>query len=244
MRLTTKFLVLIITSVLGVAVGSSSVFGASSSVVVVPNTLATVEGSGNNVIPFDLACCFVGAGPTRYQQVYSASQFSGAGLITQIAFRPDAFFAAPFSATLASVQINLSTTSKAVDGLDVTFANNVGSDDTIVHSGQLALSSSLTGPAGGPKAFDIVIPLQTPFSYDPGKGNLLLDVRNLSGESLAGATTIAFDAEVVSGDPISRLASNSVNDPTGGPDTAGLVTQFTMTAQQCHSQNHHDCRPH
>jgi len=47
------------------------------------------------------------------------------------------------------------------------FANNVGADDTIVYGGltgaPLSLSSSFTGPAGQPKAFDIFINPTTPF---------------------------------------------------------------------------------
>src|SRR5205823_14144179 len=105
----------------------------------------------------------------RYQQVYSASDFTVFGtsprFITQVAFRPDAIYGSAFNSTLFNVQIDLSTTTKAVDGLNQTFANNVGADDTIVHSGSLSLSSAFTGPNGGPKNFDIVIPLSTPFPY-------------------------------------------------------------------------------
>ena len=58
-----------------------------------------------------------------------------------------------------------------MDGLNpCNFANNVGADDTIVHSGSLFLSSAFTGPAGGPKGFDILIHLTTPFTYDPASG--------------------------------------------------------------------------
>src|SRR5437879_3955989 len=81
-----------------------------------------------------------------------------------------------------------------------------------------------TGPAVGPKDFDICITLMTPFIYDPANGNLLMDVRNTGG----GATT-QFDAEETFGDSISRVWNTSSADATGNPDTLALVTQFSFT---------------
>ena len=113
------------------------------------------------------------------------------------------------------------------DALSKTFADNVGSDDTVVHSGELTLSSSVTGPASGPKDFDIVIALSTSFFYDPAAGDLLLDVRNFGG----GLTT-QFDAASSVGDSISRVNDQSpdgVNDLIGSTDSTALITQFTIT---------------
>jgi hypothetical protein len=144
--------------------------------------------------------------------------------IKAVAFRPDAQTGDSFSATLPNVQINLSTTAKGPDTLSTTFASNVGLDDTTVFSGALVLSSGYTGPAGGPKDFDIVITLAIPFRYDPASGNLLLDVRNFSG----GYTT-QFDANSASGGPVGRafsVSSNGVYDLTGGSGPNGLVTRF------------------
>jgi hypothetical protein len=96
----------------------------------------------------------------------------------------------------------------------------------MVHSGALLLSSAFTGPQSGPKDFDIVVNLQTPFLYDPGAGNLLLDVRNFGG----GLSTF-FDAQLAPGDAVSRVFTGyngvgDVNSPTGTADSVGLVTQF------------------
>jgi hypothetical protein len=144
--------------------------------VIVPNSLATVEGNENNCFPFGFC---EGNGTMRYQQVYASSQFSGPILIGQILFRPDATFGGGFSALLPDIQIDMSTTREAADALSTTFADNVGPDDTIVYArGALPLFSSFTGPAAGPKTFDITINLTTPFLYNPAAGNLLLDVRN------------------------------------------------------------------
>jgi hypothetical protein len=190
---------------------------------IVPSALTSVEGDTNNGFPFNLAN--FGLSSMRYQQVYSSSEFSGLFLITDIEFRPDAQTGAAFSSTLSNIQIDLSTTTAAVDGLSSTFAVNVGSNDTVVYSGPLTLSSSDTGPAAGPKDFDIVIVLQTPFLYDPALGNLLLDVRNFGG----GSTT-QFDADDTFGDSTSRVFSLSVSDLAGGADSLGLVTSFSGSA--------------
>ena len=48
----------------------------------------------------------------------------------------------------------------------------VGSPLTISSAGSLQ---------GNPSAFDITVPLTTPFHYDPAAGNLLLQVQNYSG---------------------------------------------------------------
>lgn len=207
------------------------IWGASVSshaaTVVVPNSLATVEGNSNNAFPFNITA--FGIMSMRYQQVFAASQFSSIGgpvLITQILFRPDAQ-ASAFSSTLPDIQINLSTTAAAPDALSASFASNVGADDTVVYNrGPLALSSASTGPVGGPKTFDIVINLTTPFLYDPALGNLLLDVRNF-----AGGTTDQFDAQQTSGDPVSRVyaISGGATATSGSPDTTGLVAAFTVT---------------
>jgi hypothetical protein len=95
----------------------------------------------------------------------------------------------------------------------------------VVFSGSLSLSSSFTGPVGGPKAFDIVTTLETPFLYDPSGGNLLLDVRNFSN-----TTTTQFDAHNAAGDSISRVYyANDANAATADSgNSAGLIAQFTF----------------
>jgi hypothetical protein len=198
--------------------------------VVVPNSARTTEGDTNNSFPFNIG--IIGIPSQRYQQVYAASQFgglpSGGGLITQIIFRPDATFGNAFTSTLPDIQLDLSTTSAPDDGLSTTFANNVGANDTVVFArGPLTLSSGFTGPPGGPKAFDIIITLTTPFFYNPAMGNLLLDVRNFGG----GSTTV-FDAVSPLGDGVSRVFSAlNVNEPTGITDSAGLVTGFIIVPE-------------
>lgn len=209
--------------------------GARATIITSPNAQAAVEGNINNIFPFGISVdpYVVPSGTQRYQQVYSAGDFAalapGGEYITRIAFRPDAPAGAPFSTTLPDIRIDLSTTSASPDALSTTFANNVGADDTIVYGGvtgaALPLSSSFTGPARGPKDFDIIIYLTTPFFYNPAAGNLLLDVHNFAGGSIT-----AFDAQLGMSDSISRVLTglSGVGSATAdSPDTAGLVTRFT-----------------
>jgi hypothetical protein len=212
-------------AVLGLLAGGME--RSQAGLVVVPNANTSVEGDINNGYPFNLS--LFGLSSMRYQQVYDSSQFSSLGgpvLINQILFRPDAFSGAAFSSTLPSIQIDLSTTSATPASLSTTFANNVGADDRVVFgAGPLSLSSSFTGPPGGPKAFDIVINLTTPFLYNPANGNLLMNVRNFSG----GGTT-QFDAVTPGsgGSVTERVWIGDVNSLTGNYDlgSAGMVTEF------------------
>lgn len=196
--------------------------------VVVPNHLATIDGNGANGFPF-------GDSPNtptqRYQQVYAGSEFAALGgpaLITEITFRAGSRFSTPFSYTIPSLQINLSTTTSGPGALSATFATNIGLDDTVVYTGPLLVSTAATGPPGGPRDFDISIPLQQPFLYDPAAGHLLLHVRRFS---TPGPISF-FDSHLDLGDGISRVYTNfripaGVNSPTGVVDSRGLVTRFT-----------------
>jgi len=174
----------------------------------------------------------------RFQQVYDASEFSFAGVeaitITSIRFRPNLqdpnlpTSGVSFISTLPDIQFNLSTTLRGPDALSATFAENIGLDDTQVRQrGPLALRS-----VGGnfPQTFDIVVPLDTPFIYRPGSGNLLLDIRNYGG----GETTF-FNGESAVGDVISSLWAASGDDTgtvesqSGFRSTFGHVTLFEFT---------------
>jgi hypothetical protein len=165
----------------------TAAFAASDSLLVIPRVYETTDSGGASSLLRD---------QIRLQNVYSSAQFPTGQVLTirELRFRPSAVFGSAFSATIADLQINLSTTDAAVGGLSATFADNVGADDEVVFNGSVAVSSAFTGPSGGPKDFDIVIPLSTPFTYDPALGNLLIDYRNRSG---SGATFI--DAGVNNG---------------------------------------------
>ncbi len=194
--------------------------------IVAPVNAANVEGNIANGYPFNTAA-FTDTASMRYQQVFGAPIFSAAHptpiLLMGISFRPDVNLGegSPFSTTLRNVEISVSTTRSGVDLLNPVFAENVGADAMIVHSGPLKLSSNYAGLAAGPKEFDIHIPFTRPFLYDPTQGSLLLDVTNL----FPGGTT-QFDAVSDPMDHTSRIW-NFNNLSFGGGDTLGLVARFT-----------------
>ncbi len=209
----------------------SDIFSASIFLgpLVVPNALSTTQGDTGNLFPL------FSAQPIRYQQVFKSSEFSrlnpGGGLINRIAFRGHGP-GIPFAGAIPQLQVNLSTTSKAPDELSSTFASNVGSDDTQVFSGALATAVSYDGD---PTDFEIVISFNTPFYYDPAKGNLLLDVRNVEGGTQVPDLDQLVDGTLANNDALSRVYSyGDVNAASAGADakdTYGLVARFnTITA--------------
>jgi len=141
--------------------------------IVVPPGQQTVEGGGGSSVLNN---------SIRLQEMYDATLFPSVPItISEIRFRPSAPYGAAFSATISNITIRLSTTPVAVAAIGLTFAENVGTNETVVFGGALPLSSAFTGPSGGPKAFDIIVPLTTPFTYYPSQGNLLVDIKNVSG---------------------------------------------------------------
>ena len=190
-------------------------------VVVVPNTLATNDGDTSFTAP-------EGSAVLRLMQIFDASQFgtlSGPSFLTQFAWRPDTIpgLAGPRTPTL---RIYASTTSRSVDELSTTFADNLGTNNTLVFDGTLTVSTqNLPGP-GNTRQFDIVYPFTTPFLYDPAAGNLLLDIQ-ISSDS---GSALQWDS-VTAGDPATRQL-NAMGSPTAptGNFTGSAVWQFTFSA--------------
>ena len=186
---------------------------------VVPVGLGSREGTGASGILDETA---------REQTVYAATNFpAGTISITALRFRPNVTDYLPgeaFSSTPLYLAISLSTTTRKPGGLSTVFSANVGSDMATVLNGAVTVSSAFTGPATGPKAFDITIPLSHPFTYNPALGNLLVDIQNFSGES---ATPI--DAENSTTGGASRVVSSSPLSTTGTMDTDADVLQLTYS---------------
>ena len=182
---------------------------------VAPNYAATVQNpnSADGVLRFAL----------REQTIYGTSEFPAYPIIiSDIRWRPDSNNGGPITTMISNIQVNLSTTTNRADHLSSTFSQNIGTNDTVVFSGVLNVTSSFTTLSNGIMAFDIDLPLQTPFLYDPAKGNLLLDVRNFTGCNASlfdnGATGTA--------DSVSRVYNaNDPNAPTasGSDSGAGVI---------------------
>ncbi|MEY2410435.1 MAG: acid phosphatase type 7, partial [Verrucomicrobiota bacterium] len=211
--------------------GSSSDLSFALELLVLTNTTAPL---GNTLIlPPSVAPIAGGYGAgtlraanLRLQEVYGAANFppNFAFWITELRFRPDASLGSAFNTTVGNIQVNLSTTPRAPGALSLTYANNTGADDLVVFSGALPLSSQFSGPAGGPKNFDIVIPLTTAFLYDPGAGNLLLDVRNFSGSSAS-----PLSGQNSSSDSASRIAGSTASPTASGADSGIDALQIVYT---------------
>jgi hypothetical protein len=205
--------------ILVVALGSGVGAELRAQVVVVPNAMAANDGNSSITAPQENSSLL------RIMEIYDASQFgslSGPSLLTRFAERPDRI-PGPSGPRTQTMRIYASTTSRSVAGLSTTFANNIGTNNTLVFDGTATLSTeNLPGP-GNTRQFDIVYPLTTPFLYDPADGNLLLDFRISSGP------VSAFRWDGVSGNPTVRavVAFGSSTALTGSYADSD-VYQFTF----------------
>jgi hypothetical protein len=134
-------------------------------------------GTGNC---FPFGCGYNG----EYQQVYSASAFSGPITITGLDFFNTIFNDGATAMNSGTWTISLSETSANWNTLSSSFASNIGADNTTVFTGNLSQPWSFGDTLN--------IPLSTPFNYNPLDGNLLMDVTT-SGVSEPGGI-IYFDS--------------------------------------------------
>jgi hypothetical protein len=112
-------------------------------------------------MPFGCAGSFFPA--TVYQQVYAASNFSGITRIGGVSFASTN----GLSVSGSTFSLSISTTAKAINGLDTSFfVNNLGADDHTVFKGLLA--PNYDGQT-------LVFAFTSPYVYDPSAGNLLLN---------------------------------------------------------------------
>jgi len=186
-------------------------------VVVVPNSLATNDGNGTDTST-------AGPASVRWLHIHDASQFgalSGPSFLTKFALRPDTILgqSGPRSLTL---RIYASTTSRSVAGLSTTFAQNLGTNNTLVFDGTVNLTTGNLPAPGNTRQFDYVFPFTTPFLYDPAAGNLVLDL-----QIEASGSAVTFDT--VSGDPaIGKVFSFGSSTATTGDIRSSHVTQLTF----------------
>jgi hypothetical protein len=126
-----------------------------------------IVGTDNqtNCLPFG---CINSLSVVEMQQVYSSSAFSG-----PISIGSFSVFADPAYQTSledATIAVYFSTTSAAVNGLSTDLATNIGADNSLFGT------YTLTGPSPSTLTFT-----GTAFNYDPGAGNLLMDIVVTSG---------------------------------------------------------------
>jgi hypothetical protein len=174
---------------------------------------------GGNSFPFGSA--YGNGGTAEYQQVYSASEFPGTITITALEFYNTQFNSGATEMNSGNWTISLSTTSADWNTISGTFASNIGADNTTVFSGDLSQPWTYGNT--------LVINLTTPFTFNPGAGNLLLDVV-VSGASKPGGN-LYFDVNGYNG---GNFNGNTImgrvysfGNATGNVDNGyGLVTGF------------------
>jgi hypothetical protein len=150
---------------------------ARAALIVVPNGLDTTDGNSGFLFA---------SGDYRNQDLISSSQFPGTVLITGIYLRPDTTQSSPATRSFTDHTIYFSTTSRTVNTLSSTFADNIGPTSTLVFDGPLTVHTDNLSSSGTARQFDLFFPLTTPYLYDPSLGNLLIDshVQGSTGDPL------------------------------------------------------------
>lgn len=175
---------------------------------VVPAAQATQAGNSSVLL----------SGPGTIDEVYGAKSFSGPETITEVAFRLDqATGGGSFEVTIPRVVIRMSTFQGTYSSFVATggYDSNKGVDDTVVFDGSIHWTSTDL-PSTAPNSFDLRIPLSLPFTYDAGKGPLLVRFQSLG--SFTGGMILDSEGH---GDPsIGWFADKTLGN---------LVTQFSVT---------------
>lgn len=114
----------------------------------------------------------------HFQSVYDSSNFTvqgtvGAITIQRLRFRAANGFVSPGGSVFGSVSVRLSSCPNDYSALASSFAANRGLDDALCFSGSVTLA-----PCGGvvPNSWVFDVALQTPFAYDPSRGDLVVEV--------------------------------------------------------------------
>ncbi len=141
----------------------------STRTLVLPPTLATQEGSSSTNFPFGRGT------PFRLQEIYWRPCFPGKPreiVLTRIAFRAEGGVKnkpKPF----VSLSLYLSSTPRPFGRPSKKFRENRGKDWTLVYTGVTHLPST---PGTTPNPFDIIFPLEVPFTYATEREGLLLEI--------------------------------------------------------------------
>lgn len=113
----------------------------------------------------------------RVQFLFPASDFAGLPeshrIITAFNFRADRTQTQPGTLNFGDERIWMSTT--ILSSLTNVFDDNHGSDKMLVHDGPMSFPLLAAGSGLRPTDFADGVPLQTPFYYDPSRGNLLVE---------------------------------------------------------------------
>jgi hypothetical protein len=149
--------------------------GDVASTLIVPPAFATVEDDWYSHTLFR---------PLRLQQVYDRSLFPAVPIeVSGVRFRRDAAVE-PFGSQAVRLRVTASATASVPDGLSGVWEENLGEGAQVVYDGVLVTSSLNVGEAGMPAPFDIEVPFERSFLYDPAAGNFLLEFVVTEGAGL------------------------------------------------------------
>jgi hypothetical protein len=199
---------------------------------VLPTSANGVAGSGANVFPWGTTA--VGFPGLRIMCIYDAANFTTAPtpvtapiLITNVKWRANDVTTSWTGGTYAQATLALGTA--AVDHLaaSTTWASNVGPDYTVVHSGPVTVTPGTGAGVGVPGPYMVDIALATPFLYDPGAGDLVIDTDYVAG-TFSGGSLVGLD--VTSVNPlVSRVYSSTLYPNANGVDSLAPVIEIVYT---------------
>lgn len=179
--------------------------------VVSPNGFDNTEGDRSGTPP---------SGPFREQGLHLASDFAslpeGKYTLEGIAIRLDSSSTTPLTVGYPNIEVRVSTTS--ANSLSTTYTDNIGPDETLVLSGDRSQDQPL---GGQPREFGETFEFDTPFEYDPNKGNLLVDM------TFGGGIDPALSLDTQSTPGVTRfVAFGDVDAPT-----ANFAGEFVVVRQ-------------
>lgn len=164
--------------------------------------------------------------PSHLQEIYSSKLFPQQPIeIRQLRYRLDSsvrYDEFPSFFSLSNIEFRLSSTRLSPGELNLKFANNAGEDEKIVYAGPWSFSIGLDSSQDGPSGFDIIVPLQTPFRFDPSLGNLLVDIRNFD----RAERLFLQDATVLVGAVQRIFVDDPISDSAFQSDFAASVLQL------------------
>ena len=165
----------------------------------------------------------------RLQWLFPAADFADLPethrLITAFNLRADRTQTQPGALNFGDERIWMSTTSR--NSLTTVFDNNSGHDKTLVHDGPISFPLLPSGPGPTPANFADGVPLQTPFYYDPSRGNLLIE-RVVFANSPSGSVAAV---DLHSTPEVRNVVVDNPNGTSGGPTNAVPVVQFQFVPE-------------
>ena len=184
------------------------ILGCVGSVSVLGNSITVGVNNVGNAFPFGGP--FAGNPGTQYQEAYSSSLFSGPISITGIDF----FLATAGTLYAGTYTFSFSSVTSDVNSLsNINLNSNLGSNNQVFDV--VTIAPGTTAPS-------TLTFTGTPFTYNPGSGNLLLNIQIAN----PSAGTAYFEDGGGSG------PSTISRDQNFGTGTSGfgLVTQFDFTS--------------